>query len=1054
MKTRGLVAVLLLLTGFQSALAQTLKLYLSDKQVVEYSVEKVDSLVFTDGAGDTAETHEWVDLGLPSGTLWATCNVGANSPEEYGDYFAWGEIEPKNEYSWSTYKYCKGSIDTMTKYCTNNSLGTVDNKTELEPSDDAATVNWGSGWQMPSEEQFEELINSSYTTTTWTTMNGVYGRKITSKSNGNSIFLPAAGYRKGTSLNNAGSSSNYWSRSLSTSNINRAYGLRFDSSDISTSTYYRYYGPSVRPVRTNSAQTTVQKIVFYMEGNQTIECNVSELDSIVFVDTEAEENDVHEYVDLGLPSGTLWATCNVGASSPEEYGDYFAWGETEPKTDYSWNTYKYCKSSSDSMTKYCTNSKYGTVDNKTELEPSDDAATVNWGSDWQMPSYEQCMELYNSSYTTTTWTTLNGVKGKKITSKSNGNSIFLPAANRRYGTNFQNASMGNYWSRSLWSSNATNALDLFFHSDGINFTSSSRDFGQSVRPVRVNGVVAVASITLNQTGLSIGLGKTSQISAIVLPENATNKKVVWASSNDSIATVDQTGNVTAVAGGTCTITCSATDGSGVKAGLKVTVIEYYEYVDLGLPSGTLWATCNLGASSPEECGYYFAWGETEPKTTYNWSTYKYCNGSETTMTKYCTSSIDGTVDNKTELEAMDDAATVNWGTDWQMPSKEQFDELINGSNTTTTWAIMNGVKGWKITSKSNGNSIFLPAAGYRDGTRRSDVNSPYYWTCSLFGGNYAFFHEDKFFIRYIGCNVRPVRVKRNKVIKVAEIILNGTKVQLRLKAVMQLKATVMPWYATKKNVRWGSSNKSIATVDETGKVTAVAAGTCTITCRATDGSGVKAVCTVTVTNSDISGTSDVHDYVDLGLPSGTLWATCNVGASKPEEWGDYFAWGETEPKNDYSWNTYKYCNGSETTMTKYCTSSSDGTVDNKTELEPSDDAATVNWGPDWQMPSIEQCEELCNSSYTTTTWTTQNGFYGINITSKSNGNSIFLPAAGCHYGTSLSSLGSVGYYWSLSLSTSDSDLAYSMGIGSNPIYSNGYSLRFDGRSVRPVRVKN
>ena len=243
MKTRGLVAVLLLLTGFQSALAQKLKLYLSDKQVVEYSVEKVDSLVFTDGAGDTAETHEWVDLGLPSGTLWATCNVGASSPEEYGDYFAWGETEPKSDYNWSTNKYCKGTVDTMTRYCTCGIL------TELEPSDDAATANWGSGWQMPSDEQLEELYNISYTTTTWTTMNGVEGWKITSKSNGNSIFLPAAGYRDDTSLSNAGSFGDYWSRSLNSSSSNYACSLGFYSSSIGTSNSRRYYGQSVRPVR-------------------------------------------------------------------------------------------------------------------------------------------------------------------------------------------------------------------------------------------------------------------------------------------------------------------------------------------------------------------------------------------------------------------------------------------------------------------------------------------------------------------------------------------------------------------------------------------------------------------------------------------------------------------------------------------------------------------------------------------------------------------------------------------------------------------------------------
>lgn len=250
MKTRGLVAVLLLLTGLQSALAQTLKLYLSDKQVVEYSVEKVDSLVFTDGAGDTAETHEWVDLGLPSSTLWATCNVGANSPEEYGDYFAWGETEPKTDYSWSTYKYCKGSCDTMTKYCTSSDYGIVDNKTELEPSDDAATANWGSEWQMPSLEQCKELYNNNYTTTTWTVMNGIYGRMIVSNSNGNSVFLPAAGWQADAIIDGTGGYGYYWSRSLyTTSGCDHALYLDFASQYIDWASGYRYYGRTIRPVR-------------------------------------------------------------------------------------------------------------------------------------------------------------------------------------------------------------------------------------------------------------------------------------------------------------------------------------------------------------------------------------------------------------------------------------------------------------------------------------------------------------------------------------------------------------------------------------------------------------------------------------------------------------------------------------------------------------------------------------------------------------------------------------------------------------------------------------
>ena len=240
---------LLFMAGLQTVMAQKVVLHMADNQKFECSVSKLDSITFVDGAADDSDVHEWVDLGLPSGTLWATCNVGANSPEEYGDYYAWGETTTKGTYDWSTYKHCKGPDDTMTKYCTSSNYGTVDYKPELEPSDDAATANWGSGWQMPSREQFKELYNSSYTTTTWTTLNGKYGRKITSKSNANSIFLPAAGYRDDTGLNNPGSGGYYWSRSLETTYSINAYKLYFDSSYVRTGFDSRCYGQSVRPVR-------------------------------------------------------------------------------------------------------------------------------------------------------------------------------------------------------------------------------------------------------------------------------------------------------------------------------------------------------------------------------------------------------------------------------------------------------------------------------------------------------------------------------------------------------------------------------------------------------------------------------------------------------------------------------------------------------------------------------------------------------------------------------------------------------------------------------------
>ena len=193
-------------------------------------------------------SYTWVDLGLS--VKWATCNVGANKPEEYGDYFAWGETEPKSTYSWNTYKWCRGSYGTLTKYCTSSSHGSVDNKTTLDLSDDAARANWGGSWRMPTDAELTELREQC--TWIWTTQNGIYGYKVTSKKSGytnKSIFLPAAGCHNVSSLNNAGSSGCYWSSSLYTGSPYDAYDLDFNSSHVGWSNYYhRYCGQSVRPV--------------------------------------------------------------------------------------------------------------------------------------------------------------------------------------------------------------------------------------------------------------------------------------------------------------------------------------------------------------------------------------------------------------------------------------------------------------------------------------------------------------------------------------------------------------------------------------------------------------------------------------------------------------------------------------------------------------------------------------------------------------------------------------------------------------------------------------
>lgn len=189
--------------------------------------------------------HEWVDLGLSSGTLWATCNVGANSPEEYGDYFAWGETSPKSIYDWSTYKWCI-SDSKMTKYCSTPNYGTVDNLFQLELEDDAAYVNWGSSWRTPTRYQAEELA----TQCSWKgyAVNGI-GGWLGTGPNGNTLFLPAAGYFSSNSHIYPGSHGMYWSSTVGNA-APQSYRLWLYYINVECANRSnRCLGCTVRPVR-------------------------------------------------------------------------------------------------------------------------------------------------------------------------------------------------------------------------------------------------------------------------------------------------------------------------------------------------------------------------------------------------------------------------------------------------------------------------------------------------------------------------------------------------------------------------------------------------------------------------------------------------------------------------------------------------------------------------------------------------------------------------------------------------------------------------------------
>ena len=270
------------------------------------------------------------------------------------------------------------------------------------------------------------------------------------------------------------------------------------------------------------------------------------------------------------------------------------------------------------------------------------------------------------------------------------------------------------------------------------------------------------------------------------------------------------------------------------------------------------------------------------------------------------------------------------------------------------------------------------------------------------------------------------------------ISLSEYELNMKVGDQVQLTAYVTPEDVV--TVDWSSDNNSVARV-RNGLVTANSEGAATITAEVL---GVQTTCTVKVFNKYENG----HEVIDLGLPSGLKWATTNIGASSPEGYGNYYAWGETQTKSYYDWSTYKWCNGSYKTLTKYNNSSPNGTVDNKSVLDRSDDVASQNWGGKWRMPTYDEMMELIQHCH----WerTTQNNVNGYKLTG-SNGNSIFLPSAGTYTEDIPKKVGTLTEYWTSENDENNPHLGRTIYYTSNgPRWTDNKRDRSYGLPVRPV----
>ncbi len=590
------------------------------------------------------------------------------------------------------------------------------------------------------------------------------------------------------------------------------------------------------------------------------------------------------YVDLGLPSGLLWATCNIGASSPEEVGTYFAWGETETQSTFDWANYKY-GTTDELLTKYCykvSSGKDGFTDNKVLLEIEDDAARAILGEEWRTPNLLEYQELF----TECTWTekTINGVLGYEVKGE-NGNSIFLPF-NGQYidNTCYELNESGWYWTSNLSATENSHpeyaAVWYMYPENNIGNIPTARWAGLNIRPVKGEVPPSYAVILQECEGGYLELlvdefGDDNYIQ--IYKENTVlgfqakplqgYEFVSWSDGNtENPRTITITDNVFISA-----TFKEVTPATGTENG--------HGYVDLGLPSGLLWATCNVGASSPEGSGAYFAWGETWSKYNYAWSNtgdYKYGVGMSDVqdygMYKYNSN------DNVITLETDDDGASVNWGGAWRTPTLEEQTELRTHCNWE--WIILNGTAGWKISSKAAGNtnSIFLPAAGYRDELNEIGVNEyGYYWSSSVYTEDYGFAYCLNFYsegsavyeqIRYCGLPIRSVCKKQQQTDITIELYVQ--KLTLHAGESYYLNSTVQPQDFDKNTLVWSSDNEGVVSVAN-GLVSAHQIGKATITVSTADNTPL-ASCVVFVVEQGNDVSNDVvidpsNESVEFSWPA-------------------------------------------------------------------------------------------------------------------------------------------------------------------------------------------
>ena len=859
---------------------------------------------------------EYVDLGLS--VKWATCNVGATKPEEYGNYFAWGETDSKEVYDWNSYLWCNGTEESINKY------NTTDGLTTLLPEDDAAHVNWGEEWRMPTDKEWTELRENCIWTQTM--QSGINGYKVTG-INGNSIFLPAAGFHYANGLSYTNSHGDYWSSSRNAVNLNGALHIYFEPNSVNRSNSYRYYGFPIRPVYVDHTLsepiTPTSRIgVFSVSQNKQVSFAQGDLQYIQseekwrFADTQYEFtgkrhfqngqlNDTIMYFGWsGKGSNAPWGI-SLSVKQKDYEGVFLDWG-TNRISEYAPNTWRTI--SNDELNFLCKERK------NAELliglgKIGDIGGLILLPDDWTLPQnlhFEPLTNNYTANqYTLQEWTEME-----------NAGAIFL--------------SMSGYFNHKLDNMR-------FVGSQGFIKTNTLLNERQVYSLFTPNNILY--SYQGNNTGNLYYAFPVRLIRDTIPPPPAPCQ---------TFEVNGVTFNMMCVEGGTFVMGATDSDTSAQDDERPQHQVALSNFM-IGQTEVTqeLW-TAVMGSNPSKNKGTLL------PVEQVNWE----------------------------DCEIFITRLNQLTGRNFRLPTEAEWDYAARGGQ------------------KSHG---FIYAG--------SDNLDEVAW----YDGNSS-----------------------NKTHNV------GTKLPNEL-GIYDMSGNVYErcydWYApytaeAQVNPKGPTSAQTYRTVRGGGAEQSAYGNS--IVCRVLN----RGFSTPKSRESYIGLrlVLDEHEYVDLGLS--VMWATTNVGAESAEEYGDYFAWGETETKEVYDWSTYKWCDGTENNMTKY------NATDDLITLLPEDDAAHVNWGGEWRMPTDAELQELIDNC--TWKWDEINGTEGYYVTSNINNNHIFIPASGYKIGGGTSSINRNCQYWSNTLCNDLHAFVYHAYKSGSHVKKCTGSNRSAGQSVRPV----